>query len=72
MRKPKSRSKQLAAQKRAAKRNRRNIRVRNERNQRRLKFEEARKKTARGMKEFLEKVDEAQRNFEESNNLKEG
>ncbi len=71
MRKPKSKSKQLAAQKRAAKRNRRDIRMRKEKSQRRLKFEKAREMTAHGMRKFLEKVDEAQRNFEESNGLKE-
>ena len=65
MRKPKSKSKQLAAQKRAAKRNRRDIRMRKEKYQRRLKFERAREMTAYGMRKFLEKVDEAQRNFEE-------
>lgn len=70
MRKPKSKSKQLAAQKRAAKRNKRDIRVRKDSHQRRLRFEKAREQTAYGMKKFLEKVDEAQKNFEESNSVK--
>ena len=61
MRKPRSKRKQKIQQKNAAKRNRRDIRIRAEKSIRRKRYERARELTAKKMNEFLVKVDEAQR-----------
>jgi len=65
MKKPKSKAKQLAAQKRAAKRNRRDIRVRNEAHLRRQRLEQDLHK----QKKFLEELEKAQEKFQESNGI---
>jgi hypothetical protein len=67
MRKPKSKGKQLAAQKRAAKRNRRDIKVRNESHARRVKYDYAKELAEHSLRKFMDKIDDAQKNFEETN-----
>ena len=69
MRKPKNKTKQLAAQRRAAKRNKRDIRVRKEKAERRLKYERARELTLHGMRKFEEQLKEAHEKFAKSNGL---
>ena len=69
MRKPKSKGKQLAAQKRAAKRNKRDIKVRSESNARRIKYDYSKSLAEHSLRKFVDKVDEAQQNFEKSNNV---
>lgn len=69
MRKPKNKTKQLAAQRRAAKRNKRDVRIRKEKHERRIKYERARELTLHGMKKFEEKLKEAHENFAKSNGL---
>ena len=69
MKKPKSKLKQLAAQKRAAKRNKRDIKVRNEAYSRRVKMEDERKTEELKQKKFMDELKEAQSNFQKSNGL---
>lgn len=69
MKKPKNKTKQLAAQRRAAKRNKRDIRIRKEKAERRLKYERARELTLHGMKKFEKQLEEAHKKFQESNGI---
>jgi hypothetical protein len=69
MKKPKSKAKQLAARKRAAKRNLRDIKIRNSAHSRRLKLEQARANEVHKQKLFLEKLEEAQEKFQDSNGI---
>jgi len=67
MRKPKSKLKQLAGQKRAAKRNKRDIRIRREAPKRRAIVDLENELNKHKDKMWLEKLDAAKANFQETN-----
>ena len=65
----KKKSKKAAGQNRAAKRNKRDIKMKKESHARRVKYDYSKSLAEHSLKKFMDKVEEAQKNFEKSNNV---